>query len=140
MDGRGHAFPEKGPEPGVAWAAKHVRNPRPQKVVWQPVRAWKKSFYWLSWAQPALGSTVTVETKRRNAFDVASAGPVDGLSILLDDRLADLGKEVVVTVNGKETFRGIPRLSLTTMARTAAERDDADLLFVAEVPVLAAGR
>ena len=140
VDGRGHAFPEKGPEPGVLWATRHVRNPRPQKIVWQPVRAWKKSFYWLSWERPPLGSTVTVETKQKNAFDVASTGPVDGLAILLDDRLADLSKEVVVTVNGKETYRGIPRLSLTTMVRTAAERDDADLLFVAEVPVLPSGR
>ena len=135
VDGRGHAFPEKGPEPGVAWAAKHVRNPRPTKIVWQPVRAWKTSFYWLAWDRPALGTLVTVETKAKNVFAVTSAGPVDGLSILLDDRLADLTKEVVVSMNGKESFRGVPRLSLTTMTRTALERNDADLLFVAEVPV-----
>ena len=140
VDGRGHDFPKKGPEPGVAWAAKHVRNPRPSKVVWQPSRAWKRNFYWLWWERPALGGTVTVETKARNAFEVSATGPVDGLTVLLDDRLADLSKEVVVKVNGKETFRGVPRLSLATMVRSAVERNDADLLFVAEVPVEGVGR
>ena len=135
VDGRGHDFPKKGPEPGVAWAAKHVRDTHPKKVVWQPSRTWVTSFYWLGWARPALRTTVVVESKGANAFAVTAAGPVDGLVLRLDDRLADLTKEVVVSVNGKETFRGVPRLSLTTMARTAVERADPGLLFVAEVPV-----
>ena len=75
----------------------------------------------------------------RNEFDVTCTGPVDGLRILLDARLADLGKEVVVRVDGKETFRGVPKPSLTTMVRCAVERNDPEMLFVAEVPVTPAG-
>ena len=135
VDGRGHDFPKKGPEPGVAWAVKHVRDTHPKKVVWQPSRPWVTSFYWLGWARPSLGTTVTVEAKGANAFAVTAAGPVDGLVLRLDEKLADLAKEVVVTVNGKETFRGLPRVSLATMTRTAVERADPGLLFVAEVPV-----
>jgi hypothetical protein len=140
VDGRGHDFPKKGPEPGVAWAAKHVRNPRPTKVVWQPSRPWKTAFYWLSWERPALGVVVTAETKERNAFAVTSLGAVDGLSILLDERLADLDREVVVRLNGKETFRGVPKRSLRTMTRTAVERADPAYVFLAEVPVDGKGR
>ncbi len=137
VDGRGHAFPEKGPTPGLEWATKNPRNPRPKKIVWQPVRAWKRQFYWLYWDRPALGTTVTVESKGANAFDVTSAGAVDGLTLLVDERLCDLAKEVVVRTNGQETFRGLPTLSLATMLETAV-RNDADLLFAASVPVSAA--
>jgi poly(3-hydroxybutyrate) depolymerase len=136
VDGRGHGPPEKGYVPALEWATKRPRDPRPKKVVWQPSRPWKRQFYWLWWDAPALGATVTVETKERNVFEVSSTDPLDGLRLLLDARLADLGKEVVVRVNGKETHRTLPRFSLATMVRTA-ERVDADLLFAADVPVLA---
>jgi dienelactone hydrolase len=136
VDGRGHGPPEKGYVPALEWAAKRPRDPRPKKVVWQPSRAWKRQFYWLWWDAPALGATVTVETKEKNVFDVSSADPLDGLRLLLDARLADLTKDVVVRVNGKESFRGPARPSLATMVRTS-DRVDADLLFAASVPVLA---
>jgi predicted esterase len=133
VDGRGHAFPEKGPTPGMQWMAKHVREPRPKTVTWQPSRLWKKHFYWLWWDPPRLGTVVTARVAGRNRIDVTADGEAGGLSVLLDDRLVDLTQEVVVRLDGKETFRGIPKRSLTTMVKTAA-RSDADLLFVAEAP------
>lgn len=138
VDGRGHGFPEKGPVPGLAWAAEHPRNPRPFKIVWQPVRSWKRQFYWLWWDAPDLGSTVTVERRAGNVFEVTSSGPVDGLRLLLDARLADLAQDVTVNVNGKPSFRGPVTWSLTTLVKTA-ERNDPDLLFAASVPVVPAG-
>jgi pimeloyl-ACP methyl ester carboxylesterase len=139
VDGRGHGFPEKGPTPGMQWMAKHVREPRPKTVTWQPSRLGKRHFYWLWWDPPRLGDVVTAKVAGPNRFEVASSGEPAGLSILLDERLADLSKEVVVALNGKEAFRGVPRRSLRTMVKTAA-RNDADLLFVAEVPVARSDR
>jgi hypothetical protein len=135
VEGRGHGFPEKGPQPGLAWATRAPRNPRPSTVVWQPSRVWKRSFYWLWWERPALGTTVRVESMGANRFDVTSSGSVDGLEILLDTRLANLAAEVVVRVNGRETFRGVPRPSLRALVRSAVERNDPDLLFPVAVPV-----
>lgn len=139
VTGRGHDFPEKGPVPGLTWATKQPRDPRPAKIVWQPVRAWKHQFYWLWWEAPDLGSTVTVERKADNVFEVSSSAPLDGLRLLLDQRLADLSRDVVVNVNGKESFRGPPAYSLTTLVRTALRNDD-DLLFAASVPAVPAAR
>ncbi len=133
VEGRAHGFPEKGPEPGIAWASKRPRDPRPKKTVWQPSRAWKKQFYALYWERPALGTIVTVEVRGENRFDVSADGPIDGIEILLDAKSADLSQEVVVTSGGKETYRGLPALSLRTMLRTA-ERGDPDLCFSASVP------
>ncbi len=133
VEGRAHGFPQKGPEPGIAWASKRPRDPRPKKVVWQPSRGWKTQFYWLRWLRPALGTVVTVEATGSNRFEVSASGPTDGLEILLDAKSADLAKEVVVTSGAKEVFRGLAKPSLVTMVRSA-ERGDPDLLFTASVP------
>lgn len=133
VEGRAHGFPEKGPEPGVAWASKRPRDPRPKKVVWQPSRAFKPQFYWLRWDRPALGTLVVVEAKGDNRFEVTATGPTDGLELLLDAKSADLSREIVVTSGAKEVFRGLAKPSLRTMVRTA-ERGDPDLFFPTSVP------
>lgn len=66
VEGRGHGFPEKGPVPGLAWAAEHPRNPRPFKIVWQPVRSWKRQFYWPG-GQSRRGFTTAVRALSRIA-------------------------------------------------------------------------
>ncbi len=151
VDGRGHAFPEKGPKPGLEWMAEHVRNPRPVKIRWQPVREWKKRFYWLHWETPwLLSEVVAVLDRERNAIDITvekprSATPqrteteresfVSTLRVSLDERLVDMTREVVVTVDGVERFRGVPVLSLATLIRTAEEREDPDYVFAFEAPM-----
>lgn len=148
VDGRKHDFPAKGPEPGLAWATSHVRNPRPSKIVWQPTRAWKTTFYWLRWSEPWIGAEIVATADRAsNAIDVAVKAPrsatpreteaerparVAKLSVYLDDRLVDMAKEVVVTVDGKERYRGVPVLSLATLVRSAEEREDPEYAFPAE--------
>ena len=59
--------------------------------------------------------------------------PTDGLHVLLDARVVDLAREVVVTVNGAETFRGKVTPSLLTLLRTSDHPDPA-LQFVASAP------
>ncbi len=151
VDGRGHGFPKKGPRPGVDWMVSHVRDPRPTTIRWQPVRGWKKTFYWLRWEQPWLGSLVTAKVDRaRNAVDIVVTAPrsaaprrmeqeregyVGDLSVYVDDRLVDLTKDVVLTVDGKERFRGRPVLSLATLVDSAAEREDGEYTFAARLKV-----
>ena len=148
VDGRKHDFPAKGPQPGLEWATKHVRDPRPVKIVWQPTRTWKTTFYWLRWTDPWICSEVTATADRAaNAIAITVKSPRSAtpqkteaeregrlvkLSVYLDERLVDMSKEVVVTVDGKERFRGVPRLSLATLVRSAEEREDAEYAFAAE--------
>jgi len=148
VDGRQHQFPAKGPQPGIEWAVSHVRNPRPEKIDWQPTRAWKTTFYWLRWSDPWLGAEVVATANRAyNKVEITVKAPrsaepkkteaeraarVAKLSVYLDARLVDLSKEVVVTVDGKERFRGVPALSLATLVRAAEEREDPEYAFAAE--------
>ncbi|HET6204447.1 MAG TPA: alpha/beta hydrolase-fold protein [Planctomycetota bacterium] len=133
VDLRGHEFPN--PVPPLEWIAKRVRDPRPKKVVWQPApeRPWKRMFYWLLWDPPKANEIVVAERVAPNDFAVKVATGSTGLSLLLDERLADFGKEVVVRVNGTEKFRARVAPSLATMLLTAAERNDPEMLFLARV-------
>jgi dienelactone hydrolase len=135
VDGRGHGFPELGPHPGLEWALSHARNPVPVRVLWQPVRAWKRMFYWLWWEEPKLGAELDVEIDReQNAVDIRTALPDTGkLSLFVDSRLVDVSKEVVVRLNGDARFRVRPQARLSTLLRTIATRNDPDLAFAMRI-------
>ena len=151
VDGRGHAFPEKGAGPGLEWMAGHVRETRPATIRWQPVRDWKTRFYWLRWGKPWLGSELVATLDRdRNAVDIVIEKPrtatpqrteeereahVATSSVHLGERLLDLEREVVVTVDGKVRFRGPVGRSLATLVRTAEEREDPAYVFAAEAAI-----
>jgi dienelactone hydrolase len=149
VDGRGHAFPEKGPKPGLEWMASHARNPRPTTIRWQPCRDWKKRFYWLRWERPWIGcelvATVDAET---NTIEIVIEKPrtatpqkteseresfVSTLEISLDGDIVDMSREVVIRVDGAVRYRGTPSLSLPTLVRTAEEREDPRYVFAAQV-------
>ncbi len=151
VDGRRHAFPEKGPRPGLEWMAAHVRDPRPTTIRWQPSRDWKKRFYWLRWETPWIGCVLVATVDREaNTIDAAITKPrtatpqrteslresfVSTLEFSLDEQLVDLAREVVIRVDGAERYRGVPTLSLATLVRTAEEREDPRYVFAAQVGV-----
>ena len=68
-----------------------------------------------------------------NTFDVTGDATSKGLTLYLDARLVDLEKEAVVKVDGKEVFRKVVPIHLSTMVETAVERDDAEYVFGARV-------
>lgn len=134
VDGRGHGPPPGGHVEGFAWLYQFPRAPRPKRVLWQPVLSWNRMFYWLWWDHPVPKTLVDAQVSADNTIDVDLGGtPPAGLRILLDDRLVDLGREVVIRVEGKEVFRGKVPLTLSTLLMTAAERNDPELLFPARV-------
>jgi poly(3-hydroxybutyrate) depolymerase len=135
---RQHDLPPGGMEALVEKIADHERVARPDKVVWQPTLAWKRHFYWLWWNAPARHALVEAELDRaQNAVRVKFDGDARGASVLLDDALLDLDREIVVTLNDREVFRGKPVRRLSTLVLTAA-RNDAELVFSARVPLAAA--
>ncbi len=134
VDGRGHGFPEKGPLPGIKWAMSHPRDPRPKRVLWQPAREWTHMSYWLWWESPELAAKIDASIEPNNKITIKT--PVKDLkkfAVFLDERLVDMKKEVVVTVNDSGHFSAVPKLTLSTLLRTICERDDADLAFPARI-------
>lgn len=134
-----HAPPKAGATAVLRRVEDAVRPARPPRVVWQPTLRWKHQFYWLWWDDPVPGTVVVADLDPgANAVDVRGAGDLTGLEVLLDDRLLDLDREVVVRLNGVETYRGRPERELGVILRTAVRGDDG-LTFEARVPVVAPG-
>ncbi|HEX5052469.1 MAG TPA: hypothetical protein VFZ65_11895 [Planctomycetota bacterium] len=134
VNGRGHAEPPGGYIAQLEKVVEHARDPVPERVVWQPVLPWKRQFYWLYWDAPVGKAVVQADLDRAaNTVAITCDKPSDGLYVLFDARMVDLGKEVVVTVNGSETFRGVLAPDLATLLLTSGH-PDAKLQFVAKAP------
>ena len=135
VPGRGHELPPGGTGAHLQKIVSAERDPLPAKVVWQPALTWKRHFYWLGWDRPARGAVVVAEVDReRNEVRVECPVNPQGLSVFLDERLVDLEREVVVSLNGTEVFRGRPARSLATLVQSGACGDPA-LTFDCRVPL-----
>lgn len=135
VDKRGHAAPAEGYLPTQTWLTEHSRIARPQRLLWQPVLHWKHHYHWLYWRNPELNALIEVEALPDNVIQIIAhegSGKIEGLSLLLGEPLVDLSKEVTVTVNGEERFRGLVSRSFSTLLMTVP-RNDADLLFDARI-------
>ncbi len=135
VSGRGHASPPGGTIAHLQKIVGNRRDPCPKKIVWQPTLPWKRQFYWLWWEQPVPEALVVAEVdQKKNRIRVECDHDAATLSVLLDDRLVDMSKEVVVELGGKEVFRGVPERRLTTILLTGVGNDPG-LVFEARVAV-----
>jgi pimeloyl-ACP methyl ester carboxylesterase len=133
VPGRAHDLPPGGMEALCEKISEARREARPEKIVWQPVLPWKRHFYWLWWDHPKKFAIVEAELDRaKNEVRVKCDQDPAGLTVLLDDELVDLEREVTVRLGDAEVFRGLPPRRLADLVRTA-ERDDARLTFAASV-------
>jgi len=136
VEGRGHAPPKEGYLPSQKWLASHPRVPRPRAFLWQPVLSWKRQMYWIYWARAEVEALVEFRADQSNQIAIKthehSSGDVTGMSVLLGEPLVDLTNEVVITVNGKQAFRGLVEHTFSTMMLTIP-RHDRHLLFDASV-------
>ena len=125
VEDRGHSFPVGGTDALLERIQDHERDAHPTKIVWQPSLSWKTTFYWLDWPEPRIDAIVVAELDRdANSIAVTSDGSsVKGLGILLSSAVVDLEKEVVVTLDGEEVFRGVPKTSWAVFCRTALTCD-----------------
>lgn len=136
VSGRGHDEPPGGPRAHMEKVKDKLRAPHAQRVVWQPALDWKRQFYWLWWEQPLRGAIVDAELlPAANTVRITLDRPAAGLHVLLDERLLDVTREVVVELNGKERFRGVPEARLSTLLLTGV-RGDPRLSFACRVPVV----
>ena len=129
VDGEGHGFPPGGTAAHLKKIAGFERDPVQLDVLWQPVLDWKRQFYWLFWEEPSIGAIVEGHVDRdANQITVdieyySSREPGRGLAVLLDDRLVDLDREVVVLLDGKEAYRGVPERHLDVLFETSTSGD-----------------
>jgi pimeloyl-ACP methyl ester carboxylesterase len=134
VDGQGHGLPPGGAIAHLERLADKVRDPVPARIVWQPDLTWKRQLYWLYWEAPVRHALLVADLDRAaNAVRIRCDKPTDGLWVLLDERVADLGKEITVAVNDREVFKGKAVQALRVLLATGIHPDPA-LQFEARVP------
>lgn len=135
VDGRGHALHEGGMLALLEPLSEFERNPIPERIVWQPKLDWKRQFYWLYWETPMAEAIVVADLDREaNAVRIQCDRAMQGMRILLDDRVLDLEKEIVVFVNGEEVARQVVAPELGTLLLTS-QSPDSGLRFHASLPL-----
>lgn len=133
--GFGHDAPPGGFDAFLERIADDERVLRPKKVVWQPVLPWKRQFYWLHWESPVAGAIVEAELfPDENEVRVTAQRLGTGLSILLDESMLDLDRDVTVRLNDKVVHRGVAEPNLADLVLTAVTGDPGRT-YIARVPV-----
>lgn len=135
VNGRGHGFPDGGMLALLEKIEDFERQPIQDKIVWQPVLKWKRQNGYLYWREPQVGRVLIVERDAEsNTIGFETRADLSTMEVLLDERVVDMEKEVVITVNGKETNRGLPQPDLGTLVLTS-QSGDAGRTFLARMPV-----
>ena len=119
----------------IPWMEKFTRQPLPDKIVWRQDDVTHDRLYWLSVPadQAAAGQEITAI--RDGQTITLTPGNVRHLTVLLNDVMLDLDKEVIIKSGDKEVFRGLLPRTATTLERTLTERGDPDLVFAAEAAI-----
>jgi hypothetical protein len=122
----------------VPWMATHTRNPVPKRVVWKQDDVTHPRLYWLAVdADHQKERTLIIATIDGQRVSVDKAEGLDGakLTIMLDDRLVDLGKPVTVVMGDRTLYEGMPTRTAEALAKSLHEHPDPDLMFAARVIV-----
>jgi poly(3-hydroxybutyrate) depolymerase len=140
-EGKGH-WMDGEDRAALPWLAKFTRNPVPERVVWKQTGTPQERSYWLAVPpREAKGDQLVIARRDGQTIEIVTAEKVGRILIRLDDRMANLDREVKIVHAGKELFAGTPPRTAAVMLRTLAGRGDPRLMFDAEVPIeLPAGK
>lgn len=135
----------------VSWLKKHNRNPWPTRVIWdlttcanrQGLNKDKKMFlrtknrglchYWLQISEEEKKITEEIDVvvdKKNNAIKINKIG--NSLTILLNQEMCDLSKDIIVSVEGK-TFKVKAEPHKKNMIRSLLDRGDPYYIFEASL-------
>ena len=116
----------------IPWMAKHTRNLRPKKLVWQQDDVTHERFYWLKVEDPKAKSRVVVEIDGQKIKLIESEG-VAKLTFRFDDSMLDLDEPVSFERAGHPLHECSIDRTIATIVRTMTERGDPIGMFSAEV-------
>ena len=108
----------------LPWMLARTRNPWPQKIVWHQSGRTHERFYWLAVPKGTAKGGQTVTAGVDGQTIVISGGGIKKLNLRLSDKLVDLDQPVVVTVDGKEVFKGQVARTVKAIWNSLQERVD----------------
>jgi len=106
----------------------NVRNPVPRDLTWRQTDKVISDFFWLHTSNPERGKEFNVSCHGNHLTALTNLSEA---SILMDSRLIDFNKPVVLELNGK-TFKRKLHPDLRILCETMQRRGDPELAFSAE--------
>ena len=119
----------------LPWMADRTRDPWPKKVVWHQSGRTHDRFYWLAVPKGTAKGGQTVRAEVKGQRIEVTVEELNQLTLRLSDGLLDLDKEVVVTVNGVEKFKGKVERSVSAIWNSLRERMDGSSVASATVSI-----
>ena len=134
-EGKGH-WMDRDDAAALPWMVKQIRNPVPDRIVWQPTAASRASSSWLALPAdaPRAGGIIDARIDGQ-VIDIFRAEGIETLLIRLDDRMVDCDRPVTIRFGDRVLYAGPVTRSISTLARTLADRGDRELLFPCEITV-----
>lgn len=129
-NGIGHGYPPGGFGPIIDWMISHKRKPYPDYIVWEPSRPYKKLFWWIK-VKSGGGQIVAKYNKSKNLIEID--GTSAGLSVFLNEKMANLNKPVKVMLNGKEVFNDYVYYSASAILESIQDKKDPEQYFTAKI-------
>jgi hypothetical protein len=107
----------------------NVRNPVPSELTWRLSDNVIHDFFWLQTNVPKAGMNMNTSIQKNN---IVAQTNLTEASILLDSRLIDFKKPVVLELNGKKSTHKL-KPSLRILCQTMQERGDPELAFTTKM-------
>jgi hypothetical protein len=107
----------------------NVRNPVPSELTWRLSDNVIHDFFWLQTNVPKAGMNMNANIQKNN---IVAQTNLTEASILLDSRLIDFKKPVVLELNGKKSIHKL-KPSLRIFCQTMQERGDPELAFTTKM-------
>ena len=107
----------------------NVRNPVPSELTWRLSDNVIHDFFWLQTNVPKAGMNMNANIQKNN---IVAQTNLTEASILLDSRLIDFKKPVVLELNGKKSTHKL-KPSLRIFCQTMQERGDPELAFTTKM-------
>jgi hypothetical protein len=121
----------------IPWMEARNRNPLPDRVAWRQDDVLHPRLYWLGVPEGTAKAEQQILASRSGAAVTVEASDVPQIRVLWNDVMADLDKDVQVTLANPPLtlWDGKVERTIGTLSRTLEERGDRRLMFSAEVLV-----
>ena len=131
--GRGH-WMNREDAVAIPWMAEHSRKRFPDRIVWKQDNVKHKRFYWLGVNEIPEKKPLIIASREGQKFSIEES-EVDSVSILVNDEMLNMDKEIAIdwqgkTVESKKVVRTIGQL-----VDSLLERGDPRMMFSARIEI-----
>ena len=132
--GKGHWMDRKDAV-AIPWMAKHRRNPLPTRLVWKQDDVVHSRFYWLAIDPSDVKDRPEITASRNGQMIDVTSKDLRRVTVRLNDDLVNLDQPIKITSGDKVLFAASVPRTISTLAKTLAERADPQGIFSAEVTI-----